>query len=210
VKPAPEQEARDLLERLSSATHYIDPQRLSSGDVVELANLFAEIERLDGELCDARHGTELANSEVAGCDQEIEHLKEELSRHCACEAELRRGYTATSLQSWPCPGCKYENGVFVESCGLHQQIERLARQNAELRKRLDTITIPVPNAETVEQLQGEIARLTKRHADIVGELYGQGFEILGWHLNGNAEPLDSWFEDNDWLDDEAAEASGGD
>lgn len=30
------------------------------------------------------------------------------------------------------------------------------------------------------------------------ELYGKGFEVLGWHLNGDTEPLDSWFEDNDW------------
>ncbi|VXC76941.1 conserved hypothetical protein [Enterobacterales bacterium 8AC] len=30
------------------------------------------------------------------------------------------------------------------------------------------------------------------------ELYGKGFEVLGWHLNGATEPLDSWFEDNDW------------
>lgn len=30
------------------------------------------------------------------------------------------------------------------------------------------------------------------------ELYGKGFEVLGWHLNGDTEPLDSWFEDNNW------------
>ena len=43
---SPEQRARDLLERLSECTYYTDPQRLSTGDVVELANLFDEIERL--------------------------------------------------------------------------------------------------------------------------------------------------------------------
>ena len=36
----------------------------------------AEIERLEASLCDARHGTELADSETAGRDQEIEHLKQ--------------------------------------------------------------------------------------------------------------------------------------
>lgn len=30
------------------------------------------------------------------------------------------------------------------------------------------------------------------------ELYGKGFEVLGWHLNGDTEPLDNWFEENDW------------
>ena len=45
-----EQKARDLLQRLSDATYYTDPQRLSAGDVVELAQLFAEIKRLKLEL----------------------------------------------------------------------------------------------------------------------------------------------------------------
>ncbi len=30
------------------------------------------------------------------------------------------------------------------------------------------------------------------------ELYGKGFEVLGWHLNGDTEPLDNWFGENDW------------
>lgn len=47
-----EQKARDLLERLSNCTYYHDPQQLSAGDVVELSQLFAEIERLHA-LCKA-------------------------------------------------------------------------------------------------------------------------------------------------------------
>jgi len=45
-----EQKARDMLERLSGATHYTDPQRLTAGDVVELAQLFAEIKQLKQAL----------------------------------------------------------------------------------------------------------------------------------------------------------------
>ena len=56
--------------------------------------------------------------------------------------------------------------------------------------------------------KAEIERLRARHAEIVSELYGQGFEVAGWHLNGDLQPLDSWFEDTEWLD-EAAEAAGG-
>lgn len=52
----------------------------------------------------------------------------------------------------------------------------------------------------VRELKAEIARLRKRHAEIVGELYGQGLEVAGWHLNGDLEPLDSWFEQNNWLE----------
>lgn len=34
--------------------------------------------------------------------------------------------------------------------------------------------------------------------EINNELFGQGFKISGWHLNGDLESLDTWFEDNDW------------
>ena len=34
--------------------------------------------------------------------------------------------------------------------------------------------------------------------EINGELVSKGFEILGWHLNGETEPLDNWFAENDW------------
>lgn len=45
-------------------------------------------------------------------------------------------------------------------------------------------------------------RLLELHCEICDELYGQGFEVAGWHLNGDLEQLDSWFDDNGWLDAE--------
>ena len=33
---------------------------------------------------------------------------------------------------------------------------------------------------------------------IWSELYGKNLQVSGWHLNGELEPLDSWFEENDW------------
>lgn len=47
TKPSAEQQARDLLERLSSCTYHTDPQRLSGGDVVELANMIARLATLE-------------------------------------------------------------------------------------------------------------------------------------------------------------------
>lgn len=54
---------------------------------------------------------------------------------------------------------------------------------------------------TVEQI---IEKLRKG-ADaerIVGEMwdmfYGQDMALVGWHLNGDHEPIDSFFESNDW------------
>jgi hypothetical protein len=41
-----EQRARNMLERMSSARNWDDPQRLTAADVCELANVLAESERL--------------------------------------------------------------------------------------------------------------------------------------------------------------------
>lgn len=55
-------------------------------------------------------------------------------------------------------------------------------------------------AEREREMQTELDRLKKVHAEIVSELYGQGFDVLGFHLNGDIEPLDKWFENNGWLE----------
>jgi len=33
--------------------------------------------------------------------------------------------------------------------------------------------------------------------------YGQNLHVVGWHLNGDYEPIDSFFESNDWNIDSA-------
>lgn len=55
-------------------------------------------------------------------------------------------------------------------------------------------------------LLDEIQRLRALHTEIVGELYGKGFQVAGWHLNSDLEELDAWFDDNDWCDIEAWKA----
>lgn len=55
-------------------------------------------------------------------------------------------------------------------------------------------------ANHIETLESKVKTLTNRHKSILTELYGQDFEILGWHLNGDTEPLDSWFEENNWVE----------
>lgn len=56
----------------------------------------------------------------------------------------------------------------------------------------------------------EILALLRKGEDakrVVGEMwemfYGQGFEIANWHLNGDLEAIDNFFEENDWNIDEA-------
>lgn len=32
--------------------------------------------------------------------------------------------------------------------------------------------------------------------------YGQNLQVANWHLNGDLEPIDKFFEENDWVLDE--------
>ncbi|HDR2587302.1 TPA: hypothetical protein QCI16_004355 [Enterobacter ludwigii] len=51
---------------------------------------------------------------------------------------------------------------------------------------------------TYDELAAENAALKSVITDIHSELYGHGFAVAGWHLNGALKPLDSWFEENNW------------
>jgi siroheme synthase (precorrin-2 oxidase/ferrochelatase) len=47
-------------------------------------------------------------------------------------------------------------------------------------------------ADRLEELQSTIA-------DIRSTLYGHGLTVSGWHLNGELEPIDNFFEENGWV-----------
>lgn len=56
----------------------------------------------------------------------------------------------------------------------------------------------------------EILDKLRRGADaerIVGEVwdmfYGQNMQVANWHLNGDIEPMDNFFENNGWVIGEA-------
>ena len=78
-----------------------------------------------------------------------------------------------------------------------QGMERQDRLIATMQAELDAKT-------------AEIIRLRELYAEIVGELYGKGFYVVGWHLNGDHEPLDSWFDENGWCDIENWKPTGQD
>jgi hypothetical protein len=42
-------------------------------------------------------------------------------------------------------------------------------------------------------------RLERILSEIVDTLYGKNLQLANWHLNGELEPIDSLFEDNDWF-----------
>lgn len=53
-------------------------------------------------------------------------------------------------------------------------------------------------AKAYQQLAAENVALKAAISSIHEGLCGQGFEVAGWHLNGDLQPLDSWFEENNW------------
>jgi hypothetical protein len=61
---------------------------------------------------------------------ELEVQKEDL------EQQLERARTYRGTEGWPCPLCRYDNGVFKESCEMHKRIDRLEKQLAKARTPL--------------------------------------------------------------------------
>ncbi|WP_260441164.1 MULTISPECIES: hypothetical protein [Klebsiella/Raoultella group] len=53
-------------------------------------------------------------------------------------------------------------------------------------------------AKAYQQLAAENVGLKVAIDGVHHELNGQGFMVAGWHLNGALEPLDTWFEGNNW------------
>jgi uncharacterized small protein (DUF1192 family) len=89
--------------------------------------------------------------EVAGLEAEIERLQ--------------AGYQATGFEGWPCPGCRYENGVFISNCALHAEIERLKAnrdywmstcQEAQTHRDAANLKLGLADAE-IERLRSLLA-----------------------------------------------------
>jgi hypothetical protein len=45
--------------------------------------------------------------------------------------------------------------------------------------------------------------------EIKDTLYGHGFTVNNWHLNGEPEPIDNWFDQNDWEPDLVSDFDAG-
>lgn len=75
----------------------------------------------------------------------------------------------------------------------------IAKILSRLAERLDSTTGALGGTQAQrDQLAAENAALKEVVSGVTSELYGQGFEVSGWHLNGALEPLDNWFTDNGW------------
>lgn len=75
----------------------------------------------------------------------------------------------------------------------------MAKMFTRLAERLDCTTAALREMTKLrDALAAENTGLKSVVSEIHNELYGHGFQVSGWHLNGDLEPLDSWFEENNW------------
>lgn len=89
--------------------------------------------------------------------------------------------------------CKYVKTVTPE------RIDLLIEYAEKLEAEVTDMAVQLANAESkCRELAAENAALKEVVSGVNSELYGQGFEVSGWHLNGALEPLDNWFTDNGW------------
>lgn len=100
--------------------------------------------------------------------------------------------------------CDIDNICCIyRSVGEAMYDEVRVRLAGRFGKRLDDLTARLAAAEAA------LTEANRRLAEIRDELCGNGLEVAGWHQNGELEPLDSWFEHNEWGPVEAAKAAGG-
>ena len=78
---------------------------------------------------------------------------------------------------------------------LQKQVQELKEQNERCRKAFES-RYPdlLDELKKIKELEKENRKL-KAFYEYWEELYGQGLEIANWHLNGNLESFDSFFED---------------
>lgn len=81
-------------------------------------------------------------------------------------AELERGYTLSRLDSHPCPGCKYADGKFVESCKLHEDIAELEAKIEGMRE-----TNRSYEGETMKLILDEALAALTIWTEAQGEIY---------------------------------------
>lgn len=97
-----------------------------------------------------------------------------------------------------------ETGCFVDYDDYLSQLQQTDALQTSLNNIINAFGISGEGAHSklvIEYVHGLVAENAALRVAVDGvnsELYGKGFEVQGWHLNGDTEPLDTWLEDNDW------------
>ena len=84
-------------------------------------------------------------------------LEQQDKRIAELEQKLSRAAQYKGAEAYPCPLCRYEDGIFVESCAMHNRI-------AELETQLSQTWQPLPINQVV-QYNGEWPAMPAEYAN---------------------------------------------
>lgn len=118
--------------------------------------------------------SELPKYYVSGCieiEGTVGHAEDDEAEFFTLYERKENGLSHALLDCTDRLGAEAAMAVYAERDALQDQVQKLATENVQLKDIVDGVN---------------------------SVLYGQGFEVAGWHLNGALEPLDNWFTDNGW------------
>lgn len=85
------------------------------------------------------------------------------------------------------------------SDAMRKDFKDLETRIAVLTSRYDQQVAKMQDAKNdSNKLEARCDRAERIVNEIWEMFYGQGMELTNWHLNGDTQPIDSFFEDNDW------------
>ena len=65
-------------------------------------------------------------------------------------------------------------------------------------RELVLVRVQTQSDRLMQEAADKIERLEKIISEIWETLYGQNMQVANWHKNGELEPMDNFFESNDW------------
>ncbi len=92
-----------------------------------------------------------------------------------------------------CIGRNAAEGVLAVVTNMKEREALKEHELTKLRKDSQRLTeIAAQKADRCDELHAVVSEMSDM-------LYGQGFEVANWHLNGDMESMDNFFEENNWL-----------
>lgn len=180
------------------------------------------MERIEGELSDAQKRIAELERRNVGLAKECQAQQEQIT-------ELKNALTRQARAAKQGMDAANKHGSHMESEAkrLHAECNpealesereanaKLTELVAELERERDAyraaeeaqIALRQKADEREAALAAHVDRLNSKLGDIKDSLYGQNLHVAGWHLNGATEPVDAWFEENDWEPEPCGESA---
>lgn len=79
-----------------------------------------------------------------------------------------------------------------------EEAKQFAINWLRVQSNLHDYDLVIKQAEQIKMLMWLVDSANQKLGSVRDALYGQNLSISGWHLNGQLEPVDNWFDSNDW------------